>query len=807
MKIKRGLIAVWLVLSLSVVLVGTAAAHALLVRSEPAANADLLQSPTAIELWFSEALESGFSSARVLNATGQEMPAGTATVDDADPNHLSLPVNELAPGIYTVAWKTLSRADGHEWYGSFPFTVLNPDGSRPSGTVTELGLETHSELPTPAQAVARWLALLGGIMFLGAPLFYKATIRSGEDVEIADRLSALVVKSIGAAVLLVIAGSWLQIALQAGQLENLALLPRLIYGTRLGALALARQALMVGGLLSVLVLTRSSARHRRDRLIFTFSIIYEVVLLLLVVMAGLQGEVAIAALTLIVSAIALMLTLRARRTVPAKQPWAIVLALGAVVLLTFSAGSHAGAAPGSVWAILGDYVHLLAAAAWIGGLVLLPILVWQLRRSGVPIDRDTLWSIVRRYSYLASFAVFVLIVTGVFNGLIQLSNLTSLFNTAYGRVLLIKLAIIAGLLGVALLNNRLVHRKANQARDLARFNRQVALESIGGVLLMLVVAVFVQTQPPRDAALSTSAFAPELPFNDITPVDDLYAHVQVSPNRAGENRFWVHLYRADGTAIGDVQLVRMIFNYRDAELGQATAELKPLGQDVFALDGAYLNQAGAWDLSIYVRRRGVDDAIGQLRLTVPASTPATTASSDPWQNPITALPIDGLLAVLLIGLGVMPLLWYRLVRQTWPDLFWVFLLIGGVLIVVGGVTGVAPVTNWLAQFSAPPETQASTNPIAATADSIEIGSLIYQQHCAVCHGPTGAGDGPQAAALNPKPANLRVHLVPGLHSDAQLFEWLTDGLPNTAMPAFGDTLSADQRWQVINYIRTFAVRQ
>jgi copper transport protein len=730
------------------------------------------------------------------------MPAGTATVDAGDPNHLILPINALKPGIYTVAWKSLSRADGHEWSGSFPFTVLNPDGSRPGGTAVDLGLETRSELPTPAQTAARWLSLLGGIVFLGAPLFYKTTTRSGENAEIETRLSALVVKSSGVAVLLVLGGSGLQIAFQAGRLEDIALLPRLIYGTRLGALALARQLLMVSGLLSVLMLTR----REQQRLIFGAAVVYESVLLLLVALAGLQGEVAISVLALIVSAVALAVTWRARRTTPATQPWGLVLALGAIALLTFSVGSHASAAPGSVWAILIDYVHLLAAAAWIGGLVLLPILIAQLRRSGLPIDHAALWAIVRRYSVLASFAVFVLIVTGVFNSLIELPNLNSLFTSTYGRVLLIKLLIIAGLLGLAFFNNRIVHRKAGQSADFTRFNRQVAMESIGGIILMLIVAVFVQTQPPRDAALNSTAFVPELPFNDITQVDDLYAHVQVSPNRAGENRFWVHLYRADGTAIGEVQLVRLLFNYRDAELGQASADLKSLGQDVFALDGAYLNQAGAWDLSIYVRRRGVDDAIGQLRLTVPASTTTATAS-DPWQNPLPSFPTDGLLAVIMITLGVIPLLWYRLLRQTRPDLFWVFLLIGSVFIVIGGIAGAAPITNWLTQFSAPVETKVSANPIAATADSILAGSLIYQQHCAICHGPTGAGNGPQAAALNPRPADLRAHLAPGLHTDEQIFAWLTTGITNTAMPAFGDTLSAEQRWNVINYIRTFAIRQ
>jgi uncharacterized membrane protein len=376
--------------------------------------------------------------------------------------------------------------------------------------------------------------------------------------------------------------------------------------------------------------------------------------------------------------------------------WTLVLVLGAIALLTFSLGSHASAVTGSGWAILGDYVHLLAAAAWIGGLLLLPILVWQLRRSGMLIDRAAVWAIIRRYSFLASFAVFVLIATGVFSGLIQLPSLDSVFGTNYGRVLLLKLAIIAAMLGVALFNNRLVHRKINQDADLARFNRQVAVESIGGMILVLVVAVFVQTQPARDATLTANASTPALPYNDIVQADDLSMHVQVDPNRAGENHFAVHLYHPDDTAIGDVQLVRLIFNYRDAELGQATADLQPIGKDEFALDGAYLTQAGAWDLSIYVRRRGLDDTIGQLRLTVPASTLAVANTSEPWQNPIPALPIGMLLAAGLIILGLMPFIWYRPLRRTRPTLFRVLAIIGGLSIALGIVIAVPAVSKLLA---------------------------------------------------------------------------------------------------------------
>ncbi len=80
---------------------------------------------------------------------------------------------------------------------------------------------------------------------------------------------------------------------------------------------------------------------------------------------------------------------------------------------------------------------------------------------------------------------------------------------------------------------------------------------------------------------------------------------------------------------------------------------------------------------------------------------------------------------------------------------------------------------------------------------------MFGANCMVCHGQTGAGDGPAAASLNPKPANLRVHMAAG-HTDGQLFEWISQGIDGTAMPAFEGRLSEQQRWDAINYIRTFA---
>jgi putative copper resistance protein D len=98
---------------------------------------------------------------------------------------------------------------------------------------------------------------------------------------------------------------------------------------------------------------------------------------------------------------------------------------------------------------------------------------------------------------------------------------------------------------------------------------------------------------------------------------------------------------------------------------------------------------------------------------------------------------------------------------------------------------------------------AVVNPIAPTNESVAMGAQVYQAHCPICHGDTGRGDGPAAFGMIPRPADFRVHMAAG-HADGDLFYWVSEGLRGTAMPAFGELLSEEERWHVINFIRTFA---
>jgi copper transport protein len=82
------------------------------------------------------------------------------------------------------------------------------------------------------------------------------------------------------------------------------------------------------------------------------------------------------------------------------------------------------------------------------------------------------------------------------------------------------------------------------------------------------------------------------------------------------------------------------------------------------------------------------------------------------------------------------------------------------------------------------------------------GREIFENTCAQCHGSGGRGDGPLAAGLRPPPVDLTVH-VP-LHGDRELENWIANGIPRTAMPAFGSQFSPEEIQAVINYLRELA---
>ena len=104
----------------------------------------------------------------------------------------------------------------------------------------------------------------------------------------------------------------------------------------------------------------------------------------------------------------------------------------------------------------------------------------------------------------------------------------------------------------------------------------------------------------------------------------------------------------------------------------------------------------------------------------------------------------------------------------------------------------------------PSEYAGLVNQVTADNGSIARGEEIFQSICATCHGESGQGDGPASISLDPAPADIAS--IEHMRSDAYLFYRISEGgnlSPfNSAMPAFKEIYDEDQRWDVINYIRT-----
>jgi len=208
-------------------------------------------------------------------------------------------------------------------------------------------------------------------------------------------------------------------------------------------------------------------------------------------------------LGLIVAAFALVAMGLAK--VKARRVLTPLLWLVSVVFLVSLAWiSHAAAASVRSLGLLGDMLHLCAAAGWIGGLVPLTIL---LARARAPFSLDdTLARVVYRFSTLSLCCVSVLVVSGISNSWLLVGSIYALFTTPYGGLLLFKLTLFAALIGFGARNRLLVKAKLLQAPArpdlLFQLRRNVLCEVSLGVAVVAIVACLGVTPPARHHNLS-----------------------------------------------------------------------------------------------------------------------------------------------------------------------------------------------------------------------------------------------------------------------------------------------------------------
>jgi putative copper export protein/mono/diheme cytochrome c family protein len=164
-------------------------------------------------------------------------------------------------------------------------------------------------------------------------------------------------------------------------------------------------------------------------------------------------------------------------------------------------------------------------------------------------------------------------------------------------------------------------------------------------------------------------------------------------------------------------------------------------------------------------------------------------STDALDDPQLRNSIFAALAAIVISalLAIAAALWRRL---RWPGITCAVLLIGYF----------APTLHELTEPAYP--TSFYGSPTGYLAQSIARGQSLFLENCAVCHGPQGRGDGPAAQSLTIKPADLTAEHIYG-HPDGDIFWWITQG-KSGEMPAFGDVLDENARWNLIDFIHANA---
>ena len=465
----------------------------------------------------------------------------------------------------------------------------------------------------------------------------------------------------------------------------------------------------------------------------------------------------------------------------------LTVGLAAGAMLPYSLNSHAAAQPvGADAAVAADWLHLAASSIWIGGLLAL-LVTLILGTRGAPREqrRQVFATAISRFTTLALASVIILSLTGFYSAWLQVGNLIALRETSYGQTLLVKLALFVPLVILGALNMRVIGpRLLSAARSGIHFGRTVAAEAVLGVAILLVVGLLTSLPTARDTITED---AQNTIFRFIE--NDIYAVVYITPGSAGFNR-----YTADITIDGldrpsDVQLLLRLEKEGDVE-GIREVPLEYRFGNRFESSGLDLSVTGDWNLEFIVRREGEADARFQEKINVPRTPPADRVPGQPPRFTGTTSAA----AVLFSGLAVVAIVGSLRAPGAWQDRI-IGTGIGSALLLAGGLI-------LLVNLDDPTPTSLAANPIPLTDESISAGREVYMENCATCHGQQGEGDGPAAANLNPQPANLTEPHV-AVHTDGDLHWWITNGI-QPAMPAFGEDLTEDEIWNVINYVRTLS---
>ena len=740
----------------------SASAHANLLEASPKPSEELYEPPERVIIWFTEPIETAFSTISVFNAGGADVTAGDTEFDPTEPTVMWVPLNVIENGTYTVVWRNVSSVDGHKVTGSFLFAV-----GEPLGVATQVKAAEQPLIQSPFDPLVRWVIYIGIAVFAGG-LFFELIIgtrvaRTEDDIhtlsfaiDVSNRFTTIALISIIVVILAQVAQLILQTAI-AFDVGIFAITPGYLIDV-IGQSDWGRfwSWRLTAAILAAMVTFAVIQTNRRTNRVSATAKIDE---------SSLFTE----------------------------TPFGIgAIALAGIYLLLISLTSHNAATPSDIrwFAVATDLIHIITATIWVGGISYLLVATVHVLRSRDESSRRALLKSATSFAPVAIFATTVLVASGIVSSLMQVS-IPEALNTPYGRVLGVKVMLLVVLIALAVRNNRAVAKAANDSvlstRSLGRF---IGIELGVAFFVLLATAGLASLEPARLYAERQGIGVADYVGHSET-ILGATIDVKLDPGNAGDNSLTVGITDDEGSPFAHADEVRARIKYLDDDFGEYFMPLVNASPGQWRLDDITIGVAGAYQLDVTVVRSDSFDSHISTRFSASSSTIASDLIRPPVQ---TAMLAFGIL-ILIAGIAYFAVT----VFATRPIVAVLNPHYGVAMLVA--IVGIGVVLNtYTIGIGIPDESKG--NPFPLSQESVEIGRENYTTSCVTCHGDTGRGDGPAGLALNPPPSDLAIH-VP-LHTDTELYGFIAGGIEGTPMVAQLGNLTSDEIWHLVNYIRTMA---
>jgi copper transport protein len=511
--------------------------------------------PPELTLRFSEPVELKLGAISVFSCSGTRVDTGEPhhTADGDREVAVSLP--SLAPDLYLVTWGVIS-ADSHPIRGSYSFRI--GQGSVDTSGCAEGAAANRNDAVGITFGVFRFLLYAGLALLIGGMTFLVAIARGTSAVRITRVLVwvgwfVTLISTVG---VLLLQGPYVT-HVGLTKAFDTSLLGDII-DTRFGHFAVARLVLLFLALPFIIFEQRYSARK------------------------------------------------------PLPLVW-FVGAIGVALLLSATPGlaGHAGTGDWTWLAIPMDAIHVAAMAVWMGGLVALIASALGGGFSG------GLRHALIRFSAIATAALIVLLITGVFASWRQVGfKIDNYLDTSFGNMLLSKLAVVVGLIGVAAISRSIVRKRqaapldapdsaiaAIDERTVEGLRQSVGVEVFLGVVILMITALLVQSIPARSAAVP-KLFEATVEAGD--GADAMKIDVSVDPARVGTNAVHFTTYDVAGKSLTVQEITASISN-ADEGIEKLEIPLDRAGPDHFINEAFPIPVKGTWKMEIHVLKSRFDD--------------------------------------------------------------------------------------------------------------------------------------------------------------------------------------------------------